>query len=301
MSEPIATETALTSAPAPADDNNLAPPAESVTSDAVTEPAVVDQAPSANGETAAPPAADDAPESTEPAAKPRKSAEERIREAIAEREFWKRQALSGQQPPAPKQEPPAAPALPEKPPAIEDFEDVNAWGAALAQYHRQQAELVVEQKLGKVREQQQVSDARQAFDARQQAFQSTVPDYVQVVSDPDIAPYVTPEISGVIVRSELGPQMSYHLGRPENRNELVRISQLPSAYQLYELGKLEARLAAAPKASTSAPAKPKPVQQTRAPAPPSPVGGANAPSKRVEDMSPDEYMAHRASWANYGR
>lgn len=278
-------------APAPADETNLAPPAESVTSDAAPEPAAGSEAPAQNGEMAAPPAAEDAPETTEPAAKPRKSAEDRIREAIAEREFWKRQALSGTTPAKPESAAPPQPEL--KRPALEDFETVDAWAAAYDAYSEQRAAKVVEQHLGKVREREVVQTVQEQFNARQESYAASVPDYIEVVSDPSIAPYVTPVISEAIVTSELGPQLSYYLGLPANRNELVQISRMRPAQQGVALGKLEARLAAQSKpAPAAAPAKPKPVQQTRAPAPPSPVGG-QSPSKSIEGMSINEYLAAR--------
>lgn len=292
MTATNASESAQDSTGAPASDETIpASSAEDVTSAAATEPAVDSEAPSAPGDTAAPPAAGDANADGSEAAEPRKPKADRIRELVAEREFWKRQALNGGQPPVKAPDPAPAPAaLPDKPPAIEDFEDVNAWAAAVSQYHDKRVEHVVEQKLGKVREHEEVQTAQGQFVAREKEFAAAVPDYAEVVSDPEIAAYVTPQISAVVVRSELGPQMSYHLARPENRNELMRISQLAPAYQLYELGKLEARLQAKP---APAPAKPKPVQQTRAPAPPSPVSGGGSPSVNLEHCDIKDFMAAR--------
>jgi hypothetical protein len=122
-----------------------------------------------------------------------------------------------------------------------------------------------------------------------------MPDYAEAVADPSLQQYVTPTISEVVVTSEVGPQLSYYLA--QNRGELATIAKMRPTQQAMALARIEAKLSAASPATPAPAPKPKPVQQTRAPAPPTPVGNGSAPSKRIEDMSPEEYRAHRQRWA----
>lgn len=269
------------------------PPAASVPADAVTEPAAGGEVQPATGDNAAPPAASDPPAAEEP---PRKPAEQRIRELIAERNAL-RQALARPAPPAqPAAAEPPKPAEPEKRPAIEDFDDVNKWSEAFEQYTLKRAESLIEsgvsKALGKVDSERAQATTQQQFADREAAYARDNPDYAEAVADPELRQYVTQTISQVIVESDLGPALSHHLAT--HVDELQRIARLSPHAQAKELGKLEVKIASLPKRQAAPPAKV--VQQTKAPAPPTPVGGTT-PTRSLADMPLDEYLANRP-WAH---
>jgi hypothetical protein len=285
MADPIAPEAAQApAAPETADPNVSTPPAGSEQPAASPEPAVPAEV-EAIGETPAAPA-----ETVDPEPPPkRRTAEDRIKELVAERNAL-RELLGKTE--KPKAEP--APAIADKVPAIEDFENVNEWAAAFSAFQEAIAAQVVERHLGKVKQREQIQTVQQQFVAREAEFAKSVPDYAVMVSDDGLRDLVTPTISEVVIASEIGPALSYHLAT--HRDELEVISKLSPAQQGVALGKLEVRLSNAPKqAPKPAPKK----QQTQAPAPPSPVGGSPA-SKRIEDMPLDEYLASR-TWASGNR
>ena len=288
MSNTLAPDAAQASAGSPSPDPNDASPAASVPADAATEPAVGSEAP-ANGVTPESPTGSDA--TPTPARKP---TPDRIKELIAERNFWRERAVTAT--PAKTAEP-ATPPEPEGPPTLEQFgHDTEKWSQAFTAYHDKRAAQIVGQHLTKEREQEQQRAAAETFVARETQFAATAADYAEVVSDPTLQQYVTPVISEAIVASEIGPQLSYHLAT--HRDELAAIAKMRPVQQAQALGRLEAKLQATPATPATPAPKPKTVQQTRAPAPPSPVGNGSAPSKRLEDMPIDEYMAARQRWAN---
>lgn len=286
MTTDIATDTAQVPEGSPAPEPEAASPAESESLAAAAEPAVDSEAPANGAEPDSPPASD----ATPPEA--RKPKADRIKELIAERNFWRERAVAGN--PA-KPAAPETPPEPEGPPTLEQFEhDADAWAKAFAAYHDKRAAQLVDQHLARVREQEQQQQVAATFASREEQFAAATPDYAEAVSDPSLQQYVTPTISEAVVHSEVGPQLSYYLAT--HREELATIARMRPTQQAIALGKLEVKLSSAP--PPSAP-KPKPVQQTRAPAPPSPIGKGKAPSKRPEDMPMDEYMEYRRSWAGY--
>jgi hypothetical protein len=267
-------------------DPNDTPPAASVPADAAAAPAVDSEAP-ANGVTPESP-----PDSGAPAAA-RTPKPERIKELIAERNFWRERAVTAT--PAKPAEP-ETPPVPEGPPTLEQFgHDTEKWSQAFTAYHDKRSAQVVGQHLSREREAEQQRATAEAFVSRETQFAVTQPDYADVVSDPSLQQYVTPVISEAIVASENGPQLSYYLGT--HRDELATIAKMRPVQQAQALGRLEAKLQSSAAAPPSAP-KPRTVQPTRAPAPPSPVGNGSAPTKGIEQMSIGEYMEHRRRWSN---
>lgn len=270
------------------------PAVDAVTSTPAPEtadPAV--ETPSVEGDAAEAPTAHDQG-TTSPKAKP--TARDRIAEVIAERnaerertkaaadaaEFWRKKALG--EPDAPTETTAAKP-----PPKLADFEyDHDRWADAHAKWTEDQVEMRAQAAAQRLLEQQSQTNAQrtviQQFESREAEFEKTHPDYRAVTGDPRLAEFATPTIAQVMAVSEHGPALGYHLAT--NPEELVRISRLSPLQQAQALGRIEATLSKAP-----TPAK-KTVSITRAPAPPSPVGGA-VPSKKLEDMDINEYMASR--------
>lgn len=287
MTDTLAPDAAQASAGSPSPDPNDAPPAASEPAAAAPEPAVGSEAP-ANGETPATP-----PESDATPAQARKPTPDRIKELIAERNFWRERAVAA--PPAKPAEP-AKPAAPEAEPTLEQFgHDTEAWSKAFSAYHKNLTTHVVSQHFSKEREAEQQRATAETFLSRETQFAATNPEYAEAVSDPVLQQYVTPVISEAVVTSENGPALSFYLAT--HRDELASIAKMRPVAQAQALGRLEAKLSAQAPSATPAP-KPQQKQQTRAPAPPTPLTNGSAPTKSIEQMTISEYMEHRQRWAN---
>ncbi|MDQ5960288.1 MAG: hypothetical protein QG592_1370 [Pseudomonadota bacterium] len=115
---------------------------------------------------------------------------------------------------------------------------------------------------------------------RLDAAAESIPDLMDKLNDPTLP--ISEYAAHLIAESEKGPQMAYWLAN--NRAEAQRISRLHPTQQAYELGKIEARINAAPQAR----------KVSQAPAPvPTVGGGGNTGSKDPRAMSMDEYAAWR--------
>lgn len=98
---------------------------------------------------------------------------------------------------------------------------------------------------------------------------------------------LTPHIARALIESDMAPQLMHHL--TTNPDEVERIAAFSPARQGVELGKLEAKLSAAP------------VKTSKAPPPISPIGGAKANTGDLSKASMDDYIAMRkkqgAAWS----
>jgi hypothetical protein len=201
-------------------------------------------------------------------------------DARREAEYWREQALKAQ----PKPEP--AKVEPVKLPTLAEFEyDEGKYQAALIQYATQQAEQVVERRLTQA-EQQRAEQARLGtFAERQRAFAKATPDFEdKVLRDPSLP--ISAAMRDVIVDSDNGPEIAYHLAN--NRAIAERIAALPPHMAALELGRIEGRI----EAEKSAAKRPAPV--SKAPPPP-PVVEAVEPevTKDPEQMTTDEWVKWR--------
>jgi len=117
------------------------------------------------------------------------------------------------------------------------------------------------------------------FAARVAKFEKDHPDYRDVVERDDV-PASMP-MQHAMLNSEDGPAMAYYLG--QNPDEAERISKLDGINAVYEMGKISARLAEKPRAST----KPAPITPLK-------TGSASANRKAPSEMSMEEYAAMRS-------
>lgn len=95
---------------------------------------------------------------------------------------------------------------------------------------------------------------------------------------------ITDDVCEIIVRSDIGADIAYHLGK--NHYLARQISAMPPIEAARAIGRLEASLAARP-------AQP----QTNAPPPITPVRGSRPGQKSPESMSMSEYIAARRTGA----
>lgn len=138
---------------------------------------------------------------------------------------------------------------------------------------------------------------RQAFESKTAEFRKTTPDFDVVLANPAL-PQLAPEAARVVIRSENGPAIAYHLGK--NPDLAVRIAKMDPVDQAAAIGRLEGQIVRTtseakdttePSKVAKAPVKVASV--TKAPPPPKPVTGGTAPlQKQMGDMSMEEWVAH---------
>ena len=131
-------------------------------------------------------------------------------------------------------------------PRIDQFESPDAYAEARAQHLAEQ--------IVRTREiQRQQTEITSAYHDREEDARGKYDDFDQVAYNPSLR--ITDVMAQTIQSSDIGPELAYHLGT--NPKEADRISRLAPLVQAREIGKLEAKLAAAPpvvKKTSSAPA-----------------------------------------------
>ncbi len=177
-------------------------------------------------------------------------------------------------------------------PTLEQFGyDEGKFNAAVATHYAklasEQARTAAQEQLRAEREQQSREQANKNWKTKEAEFLKSKPDYAQkVYRDPrDGGPIVTPHMGEVMMASEHGPAIAYHLA--ENVEAAAAIAQLPPLEQARELGRIEERLVAA-----RAPAKP---AVSQAPPPPAKVDATEAPSNFKVDTADSDQLSD-AEW-----
>jgi hypothetical protein len=222
---------------------------------------------------------DDAPAATdEPAAKARKSAQDRIDELTAARrqaerdaEYWREQAMRS----APKAEPTPEPAQGDGKPDPEKFEGGvydPLYVEALTDWKAEQA---VSRLIGQRDSQTRLQTALQTFDQRvKEQYPDGEPAGITALRNLP-GPQFPTSIFDLLTASEQGPKVAEHLG--SNLSEFQRLSALPPHLQGAEFARLEGRLATPP----ASPAK----TATDAPEPAPTVRGAGGRFKVSADTN----------------
>jgi hypothetical protein len=149
------------------------------------------------------------------------------------------------------------------------------------QYALALAERILEQR----EQAKQNADLLETYHDREEDARAKYDDFEQVAYNPRLT--VTDAMAQAIQAADNGPDIAYHLG--SNPKEAERIARLSPLLQAREIGKIEAKLDAAPPAIK---------QTTRAPQPINPVAsrGSNAPAydttdpRSVKTMSTSEWI-----------
>lgn len=243
--------------------------------------------------------------STVPAKKP-KTAEDRINELVAQREYWKGRSEGTIKPPAEQTvQPPqvAAPAAgPPAKPKPEDFPDWEAYEDAkdtwLIEMGKHQAVQELQGRIAQTSQAEQVNKVITAHQDRMKKAAEEDPAIAEIAEDPTLP--MSTAMRAVIMMREEGPQLIRYLH--ENRDEAKRIYNLAPLVQqngqwvekpggnpftvFLELGKIIGALE-----NTPTTAKPR----SKAPVPHTPVGGNNGTVvsgdlSELAKTNPDEYI-----------
>lgn len=168
----------------------------------------------------------------------------------------------------------------DRPPSLQEFESVEDWGAAVADYSARQALSRAEQQLQQRDQHYSQQHLAQQFQAKEAAYAATNPDYLDRVAEMTSAIQFQPDVLAVIAQSDHGPAVAHHLAQHlDVADRLARMSPVAAAA---EIGRIEARL--------STP-KPKPV--TQAPAPVPTLSGSSVAGKDLSAMSYEDYKRAR--------
>lgn len=236
--------------------------------------------------------------------KPRSRAQERIEELVAERNALRKygEYLLAQV----ERKNPAQPAAESQPVHKDQSVDDSAPTLESAEYDpvklakmqtewiQKQVEKRVETAVKQIESRQSEVATRQAFENRTAEFRKSAPDFDVVISNPAL-PQLAPDAARVVVRSDNGPDIIYHLGK--NPDLAVRISRMDAASQSAAIGRLEEQLVRAKAEAANAQKEPSkvtkaPAKVTKAPPPPKPVSSSSGVVSKPENiMSMDEWVA----------
>jgi hypothetical protein len=160
---------------------------------------------------------------------------------------------------------------------LTDFDTPEDYADALATRKAEQLLAAREQQKHHV-------ELAEAYTEREERVRDKYDDFEQVAYNPKVP--ITEAMAATIKAADNGPEVAYFLG--QNLDEAKRISKLPVYQQPYEIGKIEARLAAAPpvKKTTSAPAPIVPVSSKS-----SGIPSFNTTDPRsIKTMSPSDWI-----------
>lgn len=235
----------------------------------------------------------DAPQNTETTgSEPEdKAAKEIIRQrkrrqqAEQEAAYWrgKAEAAAQSRPEPPPVAKPVIPQTVDKPPALDQFETYEEYELAKDEYLLNKAEQRVTQKFTQHQIQKQKEAQERAFVSKLKQVADKDPTIYDIINDRDLR--ISTDVVNIIRDSdELGGILRWF---NTNRDAAAQISELPPVEIAREIGRLEAHLKAAPKATP-------PKRVSAAPEPIKTV----APTGTVSEFNPEtasyeEYKRHR--------
>lgn len=243
-------------------------------------------------------------------ARPRSRAQERIEELVAERNALRKYGEylltqvddlrkappKGAQPesrPAPTEVDDTAPTL-----ETADYDPIKL-NKLQNEWIQKQVDKQVKSAIQQIETSRSEVAIRQAFESKIVEFRKNAPDFDTVLANPAL-PQLAPEAARVVVRSDNGPAIAYHLAK--NPDLATRISRMEPVSQAAAIGRLEeqiVRTTADSKTTQKEPSKTAPVKPasvTKAPPPPKPVSSGSAVVQRPgELMSMDEWVANERS------
>lgn len=307
-SEPSSAEVTAEADPVPSTEESVTEPTETKVDDGSTtepqaEPVAADPAN---------PEGDKEPdlEATIDDGKPRSRAQERIEELVAERnalrkygEYLLNQVEDMRKAPKGAQQdpPPAVASQAEATDTIPTLEDAEYDPAKFAKMQNEWIQKQVDKRVQSAVQQfetrQSEVQVRQAFEQRTTEFKKTAADFDVVIANPAL-PSLAREAARVVIQSENGPAIAYHLAK--NPDLAARISRMEPINQATAIGRIEEQLVRAKadaantqkEPSKQEPAKAAPAKVTKAPPPPKPVSGSSTAVQKPEHlMSMDEWVA----------
>ena len=153
-------------------------------------------------------------------------------------------------------------------PRLEQFDDIEKYAQAKADFRSKKALEAHEAKVATERAKASQSQISKQWEERAEAASSKYDDWEDVVGE--IKP--TNALTVAIMSADNGDDVAYHLGK--NLKEATRIAGLDPLRQVLAIGALSAKLQLDP---------PKPKQPSKAPAPITPVSGKEVASEEISE------------------
>lgn len=136
-----------------------------------------------------------------------------------------------------------------QPPRPDQFQNAEDYAEALAEYK-------ADRKIAEREAQQHQSKVKSGYEDRAEEARAKYHDYDEVAHGDHVR--ITNEMAAVILESDIGPEVAYHLGK--NPDEALRISKLSPLAQAREIGKIEASLSSATHAVKKTSSAPEPIK-----------------------------------------
>lgn len=221
----------------------------------------------------------------------RKEAEEKARQAEAEKEYYRGLAegkspqganVVGDNQPVPQQEQVTS-NVPPVEPNPDDFEDYSSYEKAERAYIIAQAKWETIQEYNMERAKAKQAQARQTWMDKVKEASAKHPDFIQVLNNPAFIQSQAVALS--VMDSDIGPELAYYLGK--NLAETARLNSLPPHLAAKEIGRIEDRL----KASAPSPVVRNIISQ--APEPITPVVPVGATEVEEQDLPMEDFISRR--------
>lgn len=165
-------------------------------------------------------------------------------------------------------------------PAFEDFNDLNAWGRAVAEKAADQARQAAAMEFATRQQQSTQAQVFSTYEAREREYVSQHPEYRDAYDALQSSVRFDQAVLEVLADSDAGPAIVHYLG--EHLDAADRIQRMPPHKAAAEIARIEARVKAP---------KPKPV--SKAPSPVPALGGGSAAQKDPDQMTTDEWVVWR--------
>ena len=155
-----------------------------------------------------------------------------------------------------------------------DYTDINEYTAALEKYVTEKANKERDQLEAERSAKAETERRMNAFLAAETKAKEAIKDYEDVIKASEVK--VSDEMRDVILDSEFGPELRYHLAK--NPEEAERLGKLTVGAMLREVGRLEAKFgsAAKPLPKSEEDKTKQAVELSKAPEPITPLRGAGA-------------------------
>lgn len=172
----------------------------------------------------------------------RKAAEERAekREAEAKTEREERLRVQEERDALKAKYEPPKPDIITAEPQPNQFIDATEYGKALKEWtaDNTRRELAAEQQ--KAADEKSAAEIRKNWDTRLTKTKEKYADYADVVGASDVK--VSDQVRDAIMESDVGPEILYYFGNPENRDEVDKLGEMTVGNALRALGRIEAKL-----------------------------------------------------------
>lgn len=215
-------------------------------------------------------------------------AETAQRQAIARAEAAERLLLKRETP-----EEPGEPELetettvdePAGKPVYEDFDTHEGWSEAVMDWKIKSGKEAEVASAVEADNRARSSEFLDTWNEKEQTFMVAHEDYAEVIKGaiPELV-----EVQGIIMGSEVGPEVAYYLG--QNPEEFKRINALAPFAAAREIGKIETQFTPSKPGGKAPPKKP----VSKAPEPITPLGAGDTPtSKPMDEMGFQDFKAAR--------